>query len=81
MAAIAYYILQRAIIAAHGPDCLLAQALGSDWKGKLSPITYLAGMAVAHWYPWIGNALYACMAILWVVPDRRIERTIARSEN
>jgi uncharacterized membrane protein len=77
MAAMAYYILQRAIIAHHGPASLLATALGRDLKGKLSPVTYLAAIALAFVSPWIANALYLAVALLWLVPDRRIERALA----
>ena len=76
MAAIAYYILQRAIIAKHGRDSLLAAALGADWKGKLSPALYLAGIPLSFVHPWIGNAVYVLVALLWLVPDRRIERVL-----
>jgi uncharacterized membrane protein len=77
MAAMAYYILQRAIIAHHGPASLLATAIGRDLKGKLSPVTYLAAIALAFVSPWIANALYLAVALLWLVPDRRIERALA----
>jgi len=76
MAAIAYYILQRVIIAHQGADSVLAQAVGDDWKGKLSPVLYFAAIPIAFKYPWISNALYAAVAILWLVPDRRIERVL-----
>jgi len=76
MAAIAYYILQRVIIAKHGRDSLLAAAIGADWKGKLSPVLYLAAIPLSFVHPWIGNALYVFVALLWLVPDRRIERVL-----
>lgn len=76
MAAIAYYILQRAIIAKHGRDSLLAAAIGADWKGKLSPALYLLGIGLSFVHPWIGSALYVLVALLWLVPDRRIERVL-----
>jgi uncharacterized membrane protein len=76
MAAIAYYILQRAIIAKQGQDSLLAAALGPDWKGKLSPALYLAAIPLSFLHPWIGNAIYVFVALLWLVPDRRIERML-----
>jgi TMEM175 potassium channel family protein len=76
MAAIAYYILQSAIIARHGRDSLLASALGSDWKGKLSPAIYLAAIPLAFVSPWIASGLYVFAALLWLVPDRRIERAL-----
>ena len=76
MAGIAYYILQCAIIAREGRNSLLAQALGRDWKGKLSPVIYLAGMPLAFVDPWISSALYVFAALLWLIPDRRIERAL-----
>src|SRR5215831_14924585 len=77
MAAIAYYLLQRAIIAQQGPGSLLASAIGSDWKGKLSPVLYLVAMFLAFASPWMANGLYALVALIWLVPDRRIERVLA----
>ncbi|MEZ4621900.1 MAG: TMEM175 family protein [Caldilineaceae bacterium] len=77
MAALAYYILQLLIIAAQGPDSLLKQAIGVDWKGKLSPLIYLVAIPVAFWLPWAALALYVLMALVWLVPDQRIERTLA----
>jgi len=77
MAAVAYYILQRAIISEQGPGSLLAAAIGSDWKGKLSPIIYFAAMLLAFVNPWIAIGLYGVVALIWLVPDRRIERLLA----
>jgi uncharacterized membrane protein len=77
MAALAYYILQRAIIAHQGPGSLLAAAVGRDLKGKLSPMCYLAAIGSAFVSTWISNALYLGVALLWLVPDRRIERALA----
>ena len=76
MAAIAYYILQSRIVASHGPDSVLAVALGKDWKGKLSPLLYLSAIALAFVHPWFSNGLYTFAALLWIVPDRRIERAL-----
>ena len=77
-AAAAYFLLQRLIMRDQGPDSLLRKAVGSDWKGKASPFLYLAGItAAALWNPWIGFALYAAVALLWLIPDRRIERVVA----
>jgi len=78
MAAIAYYILQCTIIAHQGPNSLLAAALGRDWKGKLSPIIYLSAIPLAFVSSWISGGLYAFAAILWLVPDRRIERVLEK---
>ncbi|TAL06129.1 MAG: DUF1211 domain-containing protein [Verrucomicrobia bacterium] len=80
MAAIAYYILQRVIIAHQGRDSLLAAAIGSDWKGKLSPVCYLAAIPLAFVSPWIAVGLYAFVALLWLIPDRRIERVLTNRE-
>ncbi|HME40268.1 MAG TPA: TMEM175 family protein [Steroidobacteraceae bacterium] len=76
MAAIAYWILQQAIIAVQGPDSVLKTAVGADWKGKLSPALYLIGVAAAFRAPWIAQGLYLLVALLWLVPDRRIERAL-----
>jgi len=76
MAAIAYYILQRAIIVQQGRDSLLATAIGRDWKGKFSPVLYLLAIPLAFVSPWIASALYVFVALLWLIPDRRIERVL-----
>jgi uncharacterized membrane protein len=78
MAAIAYYILQTVIIRGQGPGSKLARAIGSDLKGKLSPVLYVIAIAAAFFHPAISAALYAIVALLWLIPDRRIERTMAR---
>ncbi len=80
MAAIAYYILQRAIIAQQGRDSLLASAIGKDWKGKLSPVCYFVAIPLAYVSPWISNGLFVLVALLWLVPDRRIERALVKRE-
>jgi uncharacterized membrane protein len=77
MAAIAYYILQRTI-AQQGRDSLLAAAIGKDRKGKLSPVFYLAAIPLAFVSPWISSSLYVFVALLWLVPDRRIERVLVK---
>ena len=75
--AIAYEILERRIIAVDGPDGKLAAAVGRDLKGKLSPLFYLAGIAAAWlWLPAAGLAAFAAVALIWLVPDTRIERTL-----
>jgi uncharacterized membrane protein len=76
-AGIAYYVLQYAAIAAEGPDSRLRRALGSDVKGKVSPVVYLVGIAAAAVNVWIGIALYTAVAIMWLIPDKRMERFIA----
>jgi uncharacterized membrane protein len=75
MPAIAYYILQRAIVLHHGKDGHLARALGRDLKGKISPVLYLAAIIIAFFVPWVSHAIYVCVALVWLVPDRRIEST------
>jgi uncharacterized membrane protein len=80
MAAIAYYILQLTIIATQGPNSILRVALGRDWKGKLSPVAYLAAIPLAFVNTWISGALYGLMALIWLIPDRRIERVLTESE-
>ena len=73
LAAIAYFILQTAIIAELGPNSTLAAALGRDLKGKSSPILYIAAIPLAFVSRWIALALYVFVALMWLVPDRRIE--------
>jgi uncharacterized membrane protein len=72
-AALAYYTLQLRIIAVQGKDSKLAAAIGSDWKGKLSPLLYVLAVAVAFFDRWISLGLYVLVALIWLVPDRRIE--------
>ena len=73
-AALAWLVLQRAIVSAGG---VLREALGADLKGKLSPLMYVTGIGVSFVRPWLGFAVYAIVALMWVVPDRRIERWLA----
>ena len=80
MAAIAYEILQRAIIAKQGRDSLLALAVGKDWKGKLSPTLYLAAIPLAFVSQWLASGLYVLVALLWLIPDPRIERKLGKRE-
>ncbi|MCA1978648.1 MAG: TMEM175 family protein [Thiobacillus sp.] len=80
MAAMAYWILQQRIIAAQGKDSLLRQAIGTDWKGRLSPLLYALAIALAGWAHWASIALYVLVALLWLVPDRRIERVLQHGE-
>jgi uncharacterized membrane protein len=75
-AAIAYWLLQQAIIAAQGKDSILQHAIGSDWKGKVSPLLYLAGIALTFVAPWIAQGVYLAVALIWLEPDRRIERVL-----
>jgi hypothetical protein len=76
MAAIAYWILQRTIIAAQGPDSALASAVGRDLKGKLSPLLYAVAIPSAFLSPWIAGGIYALVACIWLIPDRRVERKL-----
>jgi uncharacterized membrane protein len=73
MPAIAYYLLQKAIMRKQGPDSVLTNALGKDIKGKISPILYLAGVVLAFISPWLSVTIYVLVAIMWLIPDRRIE--------
>lgn len=73
MAAIAYYILQSLILKSHGPGSLLARAVGKDWKGKASPILYVLAIASTLVSSWIAGGLYVLVALIWLVPDKRIE--------
>jgi uncharacterized membrane protein len=73
-AAIAYFILQQTIIASQGAGSPLKAAVGSDWKGKLSPLFYVGGIAATFFWHWLALALYVAVALLWLVPDRRIEK-------
>jgi len=75
-AAIAYYILQRIIFAQHGERSKLAKSIGWDYKGKLSPVFYAIGIATAFIRPWISCAIYLGVALMWLIPDRRIERVV-----
>jgi uncharacterized membrane protein len=72
-AAVAYYILQRMIIAEQGPHSKLRAAIGRDVKGKLSPLIYVAAIVLAFFNQWVSDALYVLVALMWLIPDRRIE--------
>jgi uncharacterized membrane protein len=80
MAAGAYWLLQQAIIATQGPDSVLRRAVGSDWKGKLPPVLYLVAIIATIWSPWISAAIYVSVALIWLIPDRRIERALQAKE-
>ena len=81
MAAIAYFILQQMIIVSQGQGSLLKKAVGSDWKGKISPILYFVAIPMAFRSQWISQGLYVLVAVIWLVPDRRIENVLAGNEN
>jgi uncharacterized membrane protein len=76
MAAIAYWILQRLIIASQGPSSLLQRAVGGDWKGKFSPLFYVAAIIAAFQVKWIAQVFYVLVALIWLIPDRRIEKAL-----
>jgi uncharacterized membrane protein len=77
-AALAYLLLQHAIVVAQRPDTTLKTAVGADWKGKVSLVLYLVGIGGTFYRAGIGQLLFATGAVLWVVPDRRLERSLAR---
>lgn len=79
MPAIAYYVLQIAILRQQGPDGLLAKALGRDFKGKVSVVLYLVAIAASFVAAWVSHAIYIGVALMWLLPDRRIERTLTVS--
>jgi len=81
MAAVAYWILQQTIICREGRDSLLARAVGGDWKGKLSPPLYFVAIPLAFVSVWLASGIYILVALLWLVPDRRIERTLEKRED
>ena len=78
MAAVAYWLLQHALIAAEGAQSALRRAIGADWKGRLSPLLYLVGIALSGWLAWVAQLIYVLAALIWLVPDRRIEDTLER---
>jgi len=80
MPAIAYFLLQAAILHRHGGGSVLAHALGRDVKGKVSPFLYLVGSAAALFVPWVAIGMYALVAVIWLVPDSRIERAVRETQ-
>jgi len=78
MAAVAYYILTRSLIVRHGADSVLANAVNRDFKGKISLVIYLAAIPLAFVSTWLAGGLYVLVAILWLIPDRRIEALLAQ---
>jgi uncharacterized membrane protein len=78
LAAVAYFILTRALITLHGRKSVLATAVGQDYKGKVSVLIYLAAIPLAFISPWLAGGLYVLVAIIWLAPDRRIEKTLAQ---
>ena len=78
LSAVAYFILTKALLALHGHDSVLATAIGGDLKGKISPVIYLVVIPLSFVYSWIACALYVLVAVMWLVPDRRIEKTLVQ---
>ena len=81
MAALAYYILQSVIVAEQGRNSKLAAAIGRDLKGRASPVIYAAGIGLSFVLPWLAGALYVSVALMWLIPDRRIERLVRDAES
>ena len=81
MPALAWYIMQRVIIWTQGRDAALARALGSDFKGKISPLLYIGGVVLAFVDTLVSDAVYTFVALMWLVPDRRMERAVQRSKH
>ena len=78
MAAIAYFILQQAIIRAQGSDSILKKAIGNDWKDMLSPVMFLVAIIATLRSVWIAQAVFVVAALVWLIPDRRIENVMPR---
>jgi uncharacterized membrane protein len=76
LAAIAYFILTKALLSRHGQDSVLASALGNDLKGKISLVIYLIAIPLAFLNSWLAGGLYVLVAVIWFIPDRRIEKTL-----
>ncbi len=76
LAAVAYYILTRALIALHGKESVLATAVGRDFKGRISVVIYLVAIPLAFVGAWLAYGLYVLVAVIWLIPDRRIEKTL-----
>ena len=81
MSAIAYFILQQMIIATQGENSVLKKAVGADWKGKLSPLMYASAIPLAFWFPLLSMIMYVSMALIWLIPDRRIEKVLKNHED
>jgi len=80
MAGLAYFILQQLIIASQGPGSIVKRAVRRDWKGKLSPVLYAAAIPLAFWWKWISLAIYVVVALIWLIPDRRIEKVLRTAD-
>jgi len=79
MAALAYYMLQQVIIRTQGPGSLLKKAVGRDWKGRVSPLLYITAIVATLVSPWIAEAIFVSVALIWLIPDRRIENVLPRA--
>jgi len=80
MSSIAYWILQQQIIASQGADSLLKKAVAGDWKGKISPILYVIAIYFAFWSQWVSIGLYILVALIWLIPDQRVENVLLSKE-
>ena len=80
MAGLAYLVLQNAIIASQGPDSILKKAIRADWKGKSSLALYIAGIITSVYSTWIAETIYVAVALMWLIPDRRIEKTLRQPD-
>jgi len=80
MSSIAYWILQQQIIVSQGADSLLKKAVSGDWKGKISPVLYVIGIGIAFWSQWVSIGLYVLVALIWLVPDQRVENVLLSKE-
>jgi uncharacterized membrane protein len=81
MAAIAYWILQQLIISSQGRESVLKRAVGRDWKGKMSPILYAIAIPMAFVSRWVSLGIYVLVALVWLIPDKRIERTLSPQQS
>lgn len=80
LCAISYFILQGMILKKHGKNSILAEAVGKDYKGKISPVLYIIGIVMSFINEWVAGGMYVLVAIIWLIPDKRIERTIYNHE-
>jgi uncharacterized membrane protein len=78
MAAISYFMLQKIIIRSQGHDSILKHAVGKDIKGKMSPVLYIIGIGLAWVSPWASGLMYVLVALMWLIPDKRIEKILQR---
>jgi uncharacterized membrane protein len=81
LSGVAYFVLVRALLRLHGPETRFARAVGDDFKGRISLVIYAAALVLAFWRPLAAVVLYVLVAIMWLVPDRRVERVLAHPES